>query len=143
MCLTTTHKEFKTEKDITVYKAVIVYKKTGKWSGIYQTRKKFLFNELLTNKGKKEVWGGAMVPFSVYGGFFHSCKKLSDAMLHKAWIDDVLKDVKEKEVKIFKCTIPKDTICYKDDSGNWASRKIMDYYTRPQKVESSLYDLFG
>ena len=51
MCLVTTHKEFKTEKDITVYKAVIVYKKTGEWSGIYQTRKKFLFNELLTNKG--------------------------------------------------------------------------------------------
>lgn len=125
MCLVTTHKEFKTEKDITVYKAVIVYKKTGEWSGIYQTRKKFLFNELLTNKGKKEVWGSAISSFSVYGGFFHSCKKLSIAMIHKEWIDDVLKDVKEKEVKIFKCTIPKGTYCYMDDYGNLASRKII------------------
>ena len=130
MCLATTHKEFKTEKDITTFKAVIIDNKTGKWKGVYRNNnKRFLFDAMLENKEKKDVSRITTITtgdscFTVSGGFFHSSEKLNIANYHRMCSDMFALDNKTTS-KVFECTIPKGTICYKDDSGNWASRKII------------------
>ena len=130
MCLTTTHKEFKTEKDITTFKAVIIDKKTGKWKGVYRNNnKRFLFDAMLENKERKDVSCVTAITtgdnfFTINGGFFHSSEKLDIANYHRT-CSDMFALANKTASKVFECTIPKGTICYKDDSGNWASRKII------------------
>lgn len=133
MCLVTTHKEFKTEKDITTFKAVIIDNKTGKWKGVYRiNNKKFLFDAMLENKEKKDVSCITTITtgdscFTVNGGFFHSSEKLDIANYHRMCFYKYGCS-NETLARVFECTIPKGTICYKDDSGNWASRKIIVHY---------------
>lgn len=130
MCLATTHKEFKTEKDITTFKAVIIDNKTGKWKGVYRNNnKRFMFDAMLENKEKKDVSRITTITtgdscFTVNGGFFHSSEKLDIANYHRM-CSDMFALANKTASKVFECTIPKGTICYKDDSGNWASRKII------------------
>ena len=130
MCLVTTHKEFKTEKDITTFKAVIIDKKSGKWKGVYRkNNKSFLFDTMLENKEKKDVSCITSITtgtncFTINGGFFHSCEKLVVANFRRI-CSDMFSLTNKTSAKVFECTIPKGTICYKDVYGNWASRKII------------------
>lgn len=83
MCLVTTHKEFKTEKDITTFKAVIIDNKTSKWKGVYRNNnKRFLFDTMLENKEKKDVSRITTITtgnscFAINGGFSIQAKNLT------------------------------------------------------------------
>ena len=136
MCLVTIYKEFKTEKDITTFKAVIIDNKTGKWKGVYgNNNKRFLFDAMLENKEKKDVSCITAINtgnscFAINGGFFHSSEKLDIANYHREWSDmfvlantDMFVLANKTASKVFECTIPKGTICYKDDSGNWDNNR--------------------
>lgn len=154
MCLYTKQKEFKTDKDIRVYKAVRIDTRTNEWLGLYgYDKRRFPFDELVENGRKKDVRTldkkispDAEVEYFVEGGFFHSCAALALARGYKDDVDFINdafygrggnKDLKglmlhKDYVKtgVFECTIPKGTVCYVDDRGRFASRKIVVYGKR-------------